>query len=350
MTRKLRRRRTSREPLMPNAPSVHFRLDPSDQRSAACGRQKGRGRRYVARIETSRHVGDVDCAMCQRTAAYKEAKAAAMSRRPAQPTRPPAGTRVRAWGVEGNVLSDQYLASPDEVMVRWDMPGHKDHGRRTSVPLDKIQIVDGVEPNRGSARALGNRPSMDTGSFGADLEDDEIDSVGGAEGRDLDAAMSRYKTFHAKDPIRVAELSHDLPARWRVVGDALAVMYRTDKWKKDGVDEDYKHLHDKGDNQPYEELKGVRIYEPVKGGGGTSLPVSRPRAMTLLGYCLGVFVRKDSDGEIYEANPRGTYLFCSPSGDMLALYSPHSQSNGDKGFLAVMAGGNLRVLKDGIDG
>jgi hypothetical protein len=198
---------------------------------------------------------------------------------------------------------------------------------------------------------------MDTGAFGRDLADEMIDAVSGADGKDLDAAMRRYRTFHAKDPIRVAELAHDIPTRWTEEGDGLAVMYRTDKWKKDGTDEDYKHLHDKSENQPYAHLEGVRVYHPAKGRGGSRLPVAQPRALTLLGYCLGVFVRKDDeydpddpDAGVYEANPRGTYLFCSPSGDALYLYSPRAQSNGDKGFLAALVGGNLRVLKDGIDG
>jgi len=203
-----------------------------------------------------------------------------------------------------------------------------------------------MEPNR-RARALGGRPSMKT-SFGDTLDD--IDSVGGRRGVDLDAAMNRYETFHAKLPIRVAELAHDIPDRWESVGDALAVMYRTDKWKKDGVDEDYKHLHDKSDGQPYDAMKGVRFYEPSRSGSGRRLPVSKPKALTLLGYCLGFFVRRDDDGQEYEVNPRGCYLFCSPSGDALYLYSPDEQPDGDSGFLAAAVGGNLRVLKDGIDG
>lgn len=211
-----------------------------------------------------------------------------------------------------------------------------------------LDTIDSSLQANPKARAIGNRPSMDTSFFGRDLEDEQIDAVSGAEGRSLDAAMARYKTFHAKDPIRVAELSHDLPRKWKPVGDALAVMYRTDKWKKDGVDEDYKHLHDKSDDKPYDVGKGVRIYEPSSRGG--RLPVAEPQALTLLGYCLGVFVRKDGDEAIYEANPRGSYLFSSPAGDMLAIYSPHKQSDGSSGFLAVLAGGNLRVLKDGIDG
>lgn len=220
---------------------------------------------------------------------------------------------------------------------------------------------DSVEPNP-KARSIGSRPSMDT-KFGQTIEDP--DTIGGAPGKHLDKAMARYETFHAKSPIRIAELEHDIPKEWVEVGDALAVMYRTDKWKRDGNDEDYKHLHDRGENKPYDLGRGVRLFEPVaevkrsrvgsqrantSGLKRRKLPITEPKAITLLGYCLGFFVRRDDDGEIYECNPRGCYLFCSPSGDMLIVYSPDKQPDGSSGVLAIMAGGNLRVLKDGIDG
>lgn len=202
-----------------------------------------------------------------------------------------------------------------------------------------------LEPN--AARALGDRPAMRT-NFGKELEPEELDDLNGSEGRDVDGAMRRYETFHAKQPIRITELVHDLPTRWVCIGDGLAVMYRTDKWKKDGTDEDYKHLHDAGDNRPYPVRGGVRFYEPATGGRGERLPA--PKAVTLLGYCLGAFVRKDSDGHEYETNPRGCYLFAAPDGHTLYLYSPDKQPDGSGGFLAALHGGKLRVLKDGIDG
>ena len=127
---------------------------------------------------------------------------------------------------------------------------------------------DSLEPNRAS-RLRG--PSMET-RFGSEVDPDDV------PGRALDAAMDRYEIFHDKSPIRVAELEHEIPREWVRVGDALAVMYRTDKWKKDGVDEDYKHLHDKSDNKPYEKLKGVRLYEPARSGG--ALPVARSAGTT----------------------------------------------------------------------
>lgn len=233
---------------------------------------------------------------------------------------------------------------PDE-----DFEEDVDHSRRP------------VRPNKRARPIRG--PAM-SNNFGSEVE--EPDDINGTHGQHLDKAMDRYETFHKKKPIRVAELAHDLPEKWTAVGDTLAVMYRTDKWKSDGSDIDYKHLHDKNENKPYEVKKGVKFYEPSseagksKVGGRRSsrparpssrgLPVARPKAMTLLGYCLGVFVRRYDDNEVYEVNPRGCYLFSSPSGDMLAMYSPDSQPDGSEGFLAVLSGGNLRVLKDGIDG
>jgi hypothetical protein len=220
-------------------------------------------------------------------------------------------------------------------------------------------IGPGSKPNPGLLRG----PAMNT-KFGDDVVEDELDGVNGTDGRDLDGAMSRYETFHAKQPIRVAELEHDIPTQWVCTGDGLSVMYKTDKWHKDGDDEEYKHLHGHSEKRPYALGKGVRVFEPTTeaqrsrvggkpvelDGRSQRLPVAIPKALTLLGYCMGLFVRRSDDGEVYEVNPRGSYLFCSPKGDLLFVYSPTKQSDGSSGFLCAMAGGSLRVLKDGIDG
>lgn len=251
-----------------------------------------------------------------------------------------------------------------------------------------------LESNGSRASALRRRPSMDT-RFGDEVDPDEVK---GKAGSSVDAALGRYETFHAKPPLRVVDLDHDLPTEWVCVGECLAVMYRTDKWHDDGDDEDYKHLHDEGDDRPYQIGRGVKFYEPKSEWGRSTidgnprprktppktqrLPVPVPEAVTLLGYCLGFFVRlhpehsplSEADYEaakdlmsaasrgdddarqmldelsIYEVNPRGCWLFCSPSGDMLTVYSPDEQPDGSSGFLCAMAGGKLRVLKDGIDG
>jgi hypothetical protein len=226
----------------------------------------------------------------------------------------------------------------------------------------------GLSPNRRRATTLNGRPSMDTSHVGREVDPDRYK---GARGKHLEAAMDRYETFHAKRPLRTVELPHDLPTSVVPVGQVISTMYRTDKWHEDGDDEDYKHVHDNsrgGKEREYEFGKGVIAYEPASQASESiiasdgkrtktkthakpvRLPVSAPKALSLLGYCLGVFVQRFDDEEIYEINPRGCYLFCSPKGDMLALYSPEEQPDGSNGFLMIMAGGGLRVLKDGIDG
>lgn len=209
---------------------------------------------------------------------------------------------------------------------------------------------------RSSRRVVPNRASMDTRHVGRDVDPDRVT---GARGRDLDASFNRYEIFHKKQPIRVVELDHDLPKQLVDVGDALAVMYRTDKWKPDGVDEDYKHLHDKSEDKPYEPGEGVKLYIPQKlvpsgvSGKRSGPPVRYPQSLTLLGKSLGFFVRLADTGEIMEIDRlKHSYLFSSPSGNMLAVYAakPEPNQDGAVGFLCVMAGGRLRVIEDGIDG
>lgn len=208
---------------------------------------------------------------------------------------------------------------------------------------------------RTSRRVVPNRAAMDT-RFGKDTDPDRVQ---GARGKDLDKSFDRYEIFHKKQPIRVVELRHELPTQLSEIGDALAVMYRTDKWKADGDDEDYKHLHDRSENKPYEPGKGVRLYIPSRlvprgiSGKRSGPPVRYPQSLTLLGRCLGFFVRPDDTEEIFEIDRlKHSYLFCSPSGNMLAVYAaePEPNQDGAQGFLCVMAGGKLRVIGDGIDG
>jgi hypothetical protein len=290
---------------------------------------------------------------------------------------------LREWLRDGDYRWFIYLATEKhDVNAAWDYfdARARETGKDASLSASDKQAVDdflaellrqrdyahqgpvyssGIKSNPGPLRG----PAMNT-KFGADVVEDELDDVNGSDGRDLDGAMSRYETFHAKQPIRIAELEHDIPTSWICTGDGLSVMYKTDKWHKDGDDEEYKHLHGHSEKRPYALGKGVRVFEPATeakrsrvggkpvklDGRAQRLPVAIPKALTLLGYCMGLFVRHTHDGEVYEVNPRGSYLFCSPAGDLLLVYSPTKQADGSSGFLCAMAGGSLRVLKDGIDG
>lgn len=206
---------------------------------------------------------------------------------------------------------------------------------------------------------------MDTRDVG---DEQDLDSLSEADLRRFDEADKLYQTFHQKQPLRVADLGVDLPEKSTLlcVGDALAVMYRTDKWKADGNDEDYKHLHDAGEERPYAPMKGVKLYVPsrlapahmksrVKKNFAIAghFPTAYPESLTLLGKCLGFFLRSYDDGEIYEIDRlKHSYLFASPNGKMLCVFAarPEPTQDGAKGFLCLMTGGKLRVIKDGIDG
>lgn len=254
------------------------------------------------------------------------------------------------------------------VDPRWDTKCSTCGGRGWVHEEPEDDDDEEIEENPRRASTLNGRPSMDTSHVGHEVDPDRYT---GARGKHLESAMDRYETFHAKRPLRTVELPHDLPTSVVPVGQVISTMYRTDKWHEDGDDEDYKHVHDDsrgGKDREYEFGKGVIAYEPANqvgksvvatdgkrtkakvGAKSIRLPVQAPKALSLLGYCLGVFVQRFDDQEIYELNPRGCYLFCSPKGDMLALHSPDKQPDGSSGFLMIMAGGGLRVLKDGIDG
>jgi hypothetical protein len=207
-----------------------------------------------------------------------------------------------------------------------------------------------------TSRRLTRNASVERQMFGTEIDPDR---VSGAAGTTLDGALARYETFQQKAPRAVVRVTHDVPASVIPVGDALSVMYRSSKWTKDGEDEvdvDYKHRHEPSENREYAVQKGVRLYENARFASaetkrnGRTQKLACPSAWARLGYCLGVFVRRDDDGEIHEVNPRKTWLLASPDGHTLAIYSPKPQSNGDVGFLCLLSGGKLRVLKEGIDG
>ncbi len=189
------------------------------------------------------------------------------------------------------------------------------------------------------------------------------DAVRGADGKAIDRAMDRYEVFHAKKPMEVVEVSHDPPEFVVCIGFAVSTSYRTDKWYADGQDTDYKHLHDFEDGRPYHHDlgEGVKFFEnaalaaplDVRKNGKTRIPKKYPKAWTRLGKFLGSDIRRN-DGSYQEVDSnqsaKDCWLLCSPSGDMLAIYSPHPQRDGSEGFLAFMCGGKLRVIEDGIDG
>lgn len=255
--------------------------------------------------------------------------------------------------------SPEQVAEAMRVIARDEYDGDRMHingkrssRRRTSRPP--------LQQNRaGEFRARPGGGVMSRG-FGKPIDPDRVE---GSQGRQLDAALDRYETFHKKKPIDVVRIKHAPPAQLCEIGDALSVSYRTDKWYEDGKDIDYKHVHDPEDgvHKRYEMGSGVRWYEnartasPEERARGTCKPPrAYPEAWTRLGMFLGSFCRRDDDGEVAEVDAsksaRECWLLCAPDGKMLAIYSPEPQSDGSVGFLAIACGGKLDVIEDGIVG
>jgi len=114
--------------------TTHF--ESGKQGAAACGRHKDRGRRYVARIATSSNVHAVDCAACERTAAYRAAAPAAP-----KSERPAPGTRVKVWGLEAVVIAPGFCTAAAETRIQWDTPNHKDHGRKVDAMSEDLTVI-----------------------------------------------------------------------------------------------------------------------------------------------------------------------------------------------------------------
>ena len=242
---------------------------------------------------------------------------------------------------------------------RWSRPNTGKRTSRTGHPGAKRHSRP-LWRNAGSAEMEEHRPGPGVmGRYFGRTVDPDLYS--GTRGQDLDGAMKKYETFHAKQPLDVVDVAHEPPSRLVCIGDAEAVSYKTDKWYKDGNDIDYKHLHGHSETKPYETGKGVMFYEnasladpaDIRANGTTRPPRAYPKAWTRLGKFLGCDIHRN-DGEHAEVDSRKSardcWLLCAPDGKMLAIYSPKPQDDGSEGFLAVMCGGNLRVLKDGIDG
>jgi hypothetical protein len=172
-----------------------------------------------------------------------------------------------------------------------------------------------------------SRGAMQRARFGT-----EVDHDGGA-------GAERYRIFHDKDPQRIVEIHHPFPDRVGLAGDALSVLYRTDKWHEDGDDTDYKHVFD----------EGVKVYEPWGGQRWleeTKFPRKMKGPLALLGQCIGLFIERVDDGEVYEVHlprSRDSWLFSAPDGRVLYVYDPR------EGFRAIIAGGDLTVEAEGID-
>jgi hypothetical protein len=150
-----------------------------------------------------------------------------------------------------------------------------------------------------------------------------------------------YRDFHQNDPKRIGEFGGRLriPARVRLAGPALEVLYRSDKrdpstGKQPRLPIDYIHEHE----------DGVEVYR-VDGRSDTDVPdfIRGTDALVLLGQCLG-FAYDDDDGQEIEARVTRPLpeLYTIPSGKALLVIQ------GKRTVLALIWGGRLGVEARGI--
>jgi hypothetical protein len=174
--------------------------------------------------------------------------------------------------------------------------------------------------------------------------------------RQIDRAREVFETFHDKPSgERVYPFVRKNSGEWtqdvliapmRPVGEAVRVMYRSDKWHRPGKTTDYYHDHAQGH---------VRLWLPCEEGErARRFPHSWPDAVAVLGQCTAWYFTADGQDDVTEHKPRGALLAASPYGHVDAtapqrvfLAVVHSKT-GD--VLALIEGQGLRLTSHGIEG
>lgn len=156
-----------------------------------------------------------------------------------------------------------------------------------------------------------------------------------------DAAIRRFKLFQGVDPRAEGEFPLEIPASVFRAGDAIEVMYRSDK-RDPATDRvpakpiDYIHEHD----------HGVGYYRTDGGGTRVTVPawLHREQHIVLIGKFLGAAYR-DANGDEFDAKAgRGkTTLWTIPSGKALLVIDESKPR-----IVALVWGGKLGVFRRGI--
>jgi hypothetical protein len=159
---------------------------------------------------------------------------------------------------------------------------------------------------------------------------------------DLHRAVEGYRRFTEFEPQEVGILEgFVVPSQLMCIGDAIHVIYRSDKWE--AKHHDYIHEHE----------AGVMVYvpkgSPIDKGELVETPswLRKVEGIYLIGICLG-FCYRDAKGRKLDAEskPRPE-LYSIPSGQALLIISVHQA----KAVLeAALWGGNLDVRAEGIVG
>ena len=169
-----------------------------------------------------------------------------------------------------------------------------------------------------------------------------------------------FEVFHARPHRRRVQMSFSWPAKMQEVGQGKAVMYRSNKWKRNLRDyEDYKHRAEAWQTlyvapgflrDWWTPSKKVPVYGPM---GKFEPPM--PQHFTILAPLLGVQIKLfDETGKL----PRGAqrlYEVTIPHGMLGAAEHPETEETilfvyNKSGIHMMFTGPELAIEKDGVAG
>jgi hypothetical protein len=150
-------------------------------------------------------------------------------------------------------------------------------------------------------------------------------------------AARNFKKFHDFDPPPATITPGlNIPKRVCFVGEALKVMYRSNKWKQGTYN--YEHDHD----------GGVKVCRPARSGerADTAVPQEfQTAAVSRIGNFLGLIYRLPNGDEIEHGPERGDMLYqAATNRGRTALFVVNSKTRID----CVIFGGWLNVEARGI--
>lgn len=166
--------------------------------------------------------------------------------------------------------------------------------------------------------------------------------------RDLKAARRTRETFMDRPVSKESRVKWEWPKRLHLVGYCEAVMYASDKWKRPGNFEDYKHVAE-AEQKIYAAPGFIRDYHTLKPlvleYEEEDLPDDMPEAFAELANIFGVQM-KTFEGELFQVNIGRAKLGAASQrrlGNFLIVYT-------GSGVHMLITGKDLSVERDGITG
>jgi hypothetical protein len=177
--------------------------------------------------------------------------------------------------------------------------------------------------------------------------------------QEADEAKRIRETFTDRSASKVQTMRWQWPKRMHEVGQCVAVMYSSDKWRNPGEYEDYKHVAE--DEQLLFVKPGLLVDEDGDEldlvGPTSDLNGEMPQTIAVLAPIIGIQMRLyvdegeghylPNEGNLYQVTlPKamlGAALHPDTGEKFLVVYSPSE-------VLCIITGSSLDVLHDGIVG